>query len=346
MKRDAVNTLGMRLFRRPPKTHPLPRESEWTWYAELDRKTRISLKTADPKLAKKSYDKLKKLYLTRNLAIMEGRTPTKRLEDFAEEYLDWAMDVKRPFSVQTDRQAFRRALRYFRPTTALGDITRRQVDAWLASMGQEVKRVSANTWFRHFKAAMSKAVEWGYLKVNPAVGVKQLRVDELMPRYLEKEEIKRLLAAEDDPRFRDLWLFYLLTGCRRGEALQVRGQDINWQEERLTVGQTKNRAPKVIWFTPELENLLRTMPEVGRFWTWTLDHVTHHFHATAVRAGIKCRLHDLRHTYASHKAMSGVDLFTLKELLGHKDIKATQIYAHLSDAHLREASLKGIVGDE
>jgi hypothetical protein len=38
--------ISMRLFRRPPKTRPLPPESEWTWYAELDRRTRISLKTA------------------------------------------------------------------------------------------------------------------------------------------------------------------------------------------------------------------------------------------------------------------------------------------------------------
>ncbi len=62
--------------------------------------------------------------------------------------------------------------------------------------------------------------------------------------------------------------------------------------------------------------------------------------------GLKCRLHDLRHTYASHKAMAGVDLYTLKELLGHKDIKATQIYAHLSAEHLKKAAGEGVAGGD
>jgi site-specific recombinase XerD len=118
------------------------------------------------------------------------------------------------------------------------------------------------------------------------------------------------------------------------------------EEGRITVGETKNRVPKVIWITPELDALLRNMPEVGRLFTWEPDTVTHAFHRVALKAGLKCRLHDLRHTYASHKAMAGVDLYTLKELLGHKDIKATQIYAHLSAEHLKKAAGQGSVGGE
>lgn len=60
---------------------------------------------------------------------------------------------------------------------------------------EESLRVSANTWFRHFKAAMSKAVDWKYLKENPCQGVKQLAVDEPLPRYLTQDEFARILAA-------------------------------------------------------------------------------------------------------------------------------------------------------
>ena len=74
--------------------------------------------------------------------------------------------------------------------------------------------------------------------------------------------------------------------------------------------------------------------------------MTHAFHETATRAGLKCRLHDLRHIYASHKAMAGVDLYTLKELLRHKDIKATQIYAQLSAEHLKKAAGEGVAGGD
>ena len=50
-----------------------------------------------------------------------------------------------------------------------------------------------------------------------------------------------------------------------------------------------------------------------------------------------CRIHDLRHTFASHLAMKGIDLFTISQLLGHADIKMTQRYAHLAPNHKRIA---------
>ena len=74
--------------------------------------------------------------------------------------------------------------------------------------------------------------------------------------------------------------------------------------------------------------------------------MTHAFHETATRAGLKCRLHDLRHICASHKAMADVDLYPLKELLRHKDIKATQLYAQLSAEHLKKAAGEGVAGGD
>ncbi|HSR68873.1 MAG TPA: tyrosine-type recombinase/integrase, partial [Acidobacteriota bacterium] len=50
-----------------------------------------------------------------------------------------------------------------------------------------------------------------------------------------------------------------------------------------------------------------------------------------------CRFHDTRHTFASHLAMSGVDLLTIKKLMRHKTMAMTLRYAHLSDQHTKKA---------
>ena len=70
------------------------------------------------------------------------------------------------------------------------------------------------------------------------------------------------------------------------------------------------------------------------------DHYSgRNFKRACERAGVRSlKFHDLRHTFASHFMMRGGNLFDLKELLGHSDIKTTMIYAHLSPNHLKEAS--------
>ena len=328
--------ISMRLYQR----------SNGVWYIAFDRSNRISTGTRNKVLAQQLFRRAKQEHLEKKIPVLGGGPPKKTLHEFAGEFLEFSFQTKKWFSYQTDKQAFRRALSFLGPEIPLTQINKKQIDSWLAQMGQEVKRTSANTWFRHLKAALSKALEWGYLKDHPCKGIKQLRIQEGFPRYLTKDEFNRLLQAEMDQNFRRLWKFMLLAGCRRSEALQITHRDINWQQRRIDIGLTKNGKPKFVVITDDITDLIREIPaEVGKLFPWKPDSVTHHFKRTARTAGLKCRLHDLRHTYGSWLAMAGVKLQVIKELMGHQDIKTTMIYAHLSQGHLEEAAGKVRIGE-
>lgn len=322
-------TLGMRLYRR----------KNGVWYIARPGNKRVSLGTRDEKTARRLFDKFKKEFLAGKLVALELRLQARTLATFGQEYLDYAAKTKRPATVRADSLALRRLMATLGPEIPLGKITRRQLDLFLT--GLMVKPVSINTYLRHLKAAFSRAVAWDYLKTNPCRGIKERRVDQQLPRCLSPGELDRLLAAETDPRFRALWLFYLRSGCRRAEALQIQAQDLDWQNRRLIILRTKNRRPKVVLLTPDLAEVLRSIPvTVGRLFPWRADWVSHKFLRTARKAGVKARLHDLRHTYGTNLAMAGVDSRVIQEVMGHLDPKATAIYIHLQPAYLEKELAK------
>lgn len=116
----------------------------------------------------------------------------------------------------------------------------------------------------------------------------------------------------------------------------------------MTIPITKNGNPKHVPLNTETQAVLVALPRSGSTvlaspWGEPLSRTTVHyaFERACEAAGIAdFRWHDLRHTFASHLVMAGVDLRTVQELLGHRDPKMTMRYAHLSPAHQAAALAK------
>jgi site-specific recombinase XerD len=213
-----------------------------------------------------------------------------------------------------------------------------------------VKANTLNFELTALKTAFNVAIKWGYLKDNPTQGVKQIKVkDARPPRFLTKSEIRSLLEKAE-PGFRDILMIFLNTGMRRGEVENLRWEDIDLKRRRIKVRCREDWNPKGternIPINDRLLAVLTRMSE-NRSGEWVIKsqakrnrgQLRPRFVALTKKCGLAevTQIHVLRHTFASHLVMNGVDLPTVQKLLGHADIQTTMIYAHLAPDHLVSA---------
>ena len=140
---------------------------------------------------------------------------------------------------------------------------------------------------------------------------------------------------------------------RRGEILGLKWDYIRLDNHLIILPVTKNNTVRVLPINDTLHRILADMPEKSGYVFGNgngghIENSKHSFTSACRRAGITdFRLHDLRHTYASHLAMRGVHIRALQELLGHKTLAMTQRYSHLASEQLQNAVklLDGVIGE-
>jgi integrase len=209
---------------------------------------------------------------------------------------------------------------------------------------------SANHLMRLFRHMYAKAFEWKlFTGENP---VKGLRFNEeaKRERFLSFEEIaavNRELLAERDWRWRAYFPLTLRFGTRRGELLRAEWKHVDFQRRIFNIPVTKNRKPHQIPFDDGIEALLRELPSFGTSpWVFpSPESATGHLVSPSeawqrIRERAACpdvRIHDLRHSFASHARLAGFDLMAVKEALNHKSIATTERYTHVSKEERRSA---------
>jgi len=185
-------------------------------------------------------------------------------------------------------------------------------------------------------------IAWGYMKGNPADGVKRVRESKGRVRYLTAEEREALLGGANA----DLRLYILSslhTGAWRGELLRLRWKDVDFRAGTIAFRDTKNGDSRAVPLTATLRETLHKLtrpidPDAPVLPQRDPLVLTRAFTRLVTRLGLKdLTFHDLRHDAASTLAMAGVPLRTIAEILGHRDMRMTARYAHLSPQHLRDA---------
>ena len=231
---------------------------------------------------------------------------------------------------------------YFGPMK-LALIRRKDVAAYIHSRlgkagdGTIIKEVNV------LKRLFTVAVERELLAANPAHKAPVPQAPEGRVRYLQSEELRRVLAACPE-WLRPIAGLAVATGCRRGELLRINWEDVDLHRDQILLRHTKNGQKRIAYLNALARQVLESLGAATSdrkgllFAAITPAQVTVAFVRACKAAGVQdCSLHDLRHTFASHARMNGVDLHSLQTLLGHSDSRMTNRYSHLSDEFLGNA---------
>ncbi len=199
------------------------------------------------------------------------------------------------------------------------------------------------------------AIKRNHLFINPVAPVERFRLSKrALPKFMTTEELKKFFGACDEDE-RRLFMSILLTGMRKGEVEHLTWSDISFElgvvfiQEKPEFGWKPKTDERIIPISPLLQELLlqqyakRTSDllvfgnKAGHRDTYILDRMK----KICQRAGLRSsNVHALRHSFGAHLRMAGVSLADIGDLLGHKDLATTQIYAKVQQEHLRAVMSK------
>ncbi len=218
------------------------------------------------------------------------------------------------------------------------------IERYKATRLQSVSPASVNRELACLKYMYTKAIEWGFAKANPAKKVKLLKEPPGRLRYLKPNEVDVLLKAWAD-HLCSIVVTALNTGMRKSEILNLKWQEVDLENRKITVANAKNNEKRVIPINKTLLkelSVLKRDPEIeyvflGKDGLHVGDTKKAFLGAIKRAKFTDFRFHDLRHTFGSQMVMQGVNIRTVQQIMGHKDIKMTMRYSHLSSEYVHEA---------
>lgn len=225
--------------------------------------------------------------------------------------------------------------------------------------GKKWSRRTGNDAIKIYRSLFKFAIDEGYLLKNPAEKVDPMRVPSTgKADFFTEAELAQVWKVIN-PHWIDSLKFILNTGLRKAELINLRWSAVNLAkgQEQITVEscddwETKTGNSRIVPINPEAIEIVGRQKGKNPEYVFTSptgkqihpDKIYHALKAALEKCGIEGDVHKLRHTFASNLTMKGVDLASVAQLLGHTDVKTTQIYTHLSPTHIREAV--GKLGDD
>ena len=208
---------------------------------------------------------------------------------------------------------------------------------------------SAVSYFNKFKASMKQAYKDGYLQTNLNVKINTIKTVETQREYLSMEQVQILVKTPCSiSLLKSSALFSILTGLRFSDIAKLVWSEVQHSEIEgyfLKFIQQKTKAVENLPISEQAFSLMgeRKEPKEQVFKGLVYSaYLNSHLKQWILNAGIteKITFHSFRHTYATLQLSKGTDIYTVSKMLGHRELKTTQIYAKIIDKTKREATDK------
>ena len=211
--------------------------------------------------------------------------------------------------------------------------------------GEPLASSSVASYFSKFRATLNKAVKKRYISFNPANEVETPRVKTPKREHLTVEELKAVSKAECRyPVLKNAFMFACLTGLRWSDVQKLTWSEIEQNEDgwRVVFHQKKTDGLQYVEIPDNAKQYVGEPkdPDVRVFKGLKYSsYMNVALERWMLKAGVTKNItfHCARHTYAILQLQHGADIYTVSKLLGHKNLKTTQIYADIVDQKRKEA---------
>lgn len=298
----------------------------------------------------KKYAELRLKEIELQIAREELKIPKDAaIDEFFENFMAYAEAHVRPKTQEkflTVIKSFKTFRSRFPGINKLSKVTPAFLESYKLYRAKKASKGTANHDLKVLSIMFNWAVAQNLIKNNPAKEVKRFKVDSKQPRFFSQEEIKQILS-ECPRRWYPAYMILLHTGMRRGELTNLEWKDIDFERKIIKIAPKDGWSPKgkrerEIPTNDELHDLLLKLQTESKCRDVLEKNnpkrydksLWESFRRLTKRIGIEnASIHTFRHTFASYLIMNGVDIVTVKELLGHADITTTMRYAHLVPGH-------------
>ncbi len=214
---------------------------------------------------------------------------------------------------------------------------------------------------QYIKIFFNYCVDQGYIKINPVDKIKRPKLPRNLPRFLTSKQIHSILIQSELypwryelERYRNKTIIYtfLFTGIRLNELVHLKRQDIDMDNHEITVIKGKGRKERMIPIHadlyPVLKNYLDYLDRQKQESIWLFHNlrnttqlkgrtVQSFCNKLSTKSGVKFTPHQLRHTFGRNCTNAEINIFKIKELMGHSDISTTQIYLSVAKEALKQS---------